>query len=410
MTRRSFTALVACLVLPAVLAGCAMGSSSPRLANPDPSANPPSTASAPTLPADGIVSVRPGDTVYALARRYGIGPRAIIEANRLTPPYLLHVGDRVILPVGRTHQVRSGDTASEIARRYGVDFRRFAAMNDLRPPYGIRVGQTLKLPAAADGASGTVLAARVPQSPPVQVATIPPPRDPSQPWSSDGTLNFPVPGRSPPTATGAAAPRPPSAPTVLPTVEPATPPSGPVVVAQAPSPPAAFPPPAASPPRVSAPDEAAARAAILAPPPRGGGRFIWPVDGRVIAAFGPREGGLHNDGINIEAAAGTQIRAAENGVVVYAGNELRGFGNLLLIKHADGWTTAYAHADTLLVRRGDRVDRGQAIATVGRTGNVDRPQLHFEIRKGPRPVDPRSELAAARSSAVSARVGGKISG
>ncbi len=119
---------------------------------------------------------------------------------------------------------------------------------------------------------------------------------------------------------------------------------------------------------------------------------------------------MHNDGINIEAAAGTQIRAAENGVVVYAGNELRGFGNLLLIKHADGWTTAYAHADTLLVRRGDRVNRGQAIATVGRTGNVDRPQLHFEIRKGPRPVDPRNELAPARSSAVSARVDGTISG
>ncbi len=237
MMRRPVAPLVACLVLPAVLAGCAMGSSPPRLANPDPSANPPSTASAPTLPADGVVSVRPGDTVYALARRYGIGPRAIIEANRLTPPYLLHVGDRVILPVGRTHQVRSGDTASEIARRYGVDFRRFAAMNDLRPPYGIRVGQTLKLPAATDGAAGTVLAARVPRSPPVQTATIPPPRDPSQPWSSDGTLNFPVPGRNPPPATGGAAPTPSSA------EEPVNPPSGPVVVAQAPSPPAPSPPP-----------------------------------------------------------------------------------------------------------------------------------------------------------------------
>src|SRR3546814_3315739 len=94
---------------------------------------------------------------------------------------------------------------------------------------------------------------------------------------------------------------------------------------------------------------------MRAPPERGGSRFLWPVDGGVIAGFGPREGGLHNDGINIAAAPGTEIRAAENGVVVYAGNELRGFGNLLLIKHADGWTTAYAHADTLLVRRGDRV-------------------------------------------------------
>jgi murein DD-endopeptidase MepM/ murein hydrolase activator NlpD len=158
--------------------------------------------------------------------------------------------------------------------------------------------------------------------------------------------------------------------------------------------------------------ESAARAAILAPPARGGGRFLWPVDGRVIAGFGPREGGLHNDGINIAAAPGTQVRAAENGVVVYAGNELRGFGNLLLIKHADGWTTAYAHAATLLVRRGDRVTRGQPIATVGQTGNVDRPQLHFEIRKGQRAVNPRDELAAARttSSALPRRWPGGILG
>ena len=128
-------------------------------------------------------------------------------------------------------------------------------------------------------------------------------------------------------------------------------------------------------------------------------------DGRVIAGFGPREGGLHNDGINIAAERGTQVRAAENGVVVYAGNELRGFGNLLLIKHADGWTTAYAHADKLLVRRGDRVERGQPIATVGQTGNVDRPQLHFEIRRGPRAVDPRDELGAARASTAPGRPG-----
>jgi murein DD-endopeptidase MepM/ murein hydrolase activator NlpD len=80
--------------------------------------------------------------------------------------------------------------------------------------------------------------------------------------------------------------------------------------------------------------------------------------------------------------------AAENGVVAYAGNELRGFGNLLLVKHAEGWTTAYAHADSLLVGRGDRVRKGQKIATVGASGNVSRPQLHFELRKDGRAVDP----------------------
>ncbi len=227
------------------------------------------------------------------------------------------------------------------------------------------------------------MAARAPQSPPVQTVTTPPPRDPSQPWSSSGTLNFPIAPPGPPVeaaaGAGAVEPEPASAPP--PAVTPATPAPlpAPIVVARAPSP---APAPAAA-VQAPAPEESAVRAAILTPPPRGGGRFLWPVDGRVIAAFGPREGGLHNDGINIEAAAGTQVRAAENGVVVYAGNELRWFVNLLLVKHADGWTTAYAHADTLLVRRGDRVSRVQAIATVGQTGNVDRPQLHFEIRKAP---------------------------
>ena len=123
----------------------------------------------------------------------------------------------------------------------------------------------------------------------------------------------------------------------------------------------------------------------------------------MIGGFGPREGGLHNDGINIAAPAGTPIRAAENGVVVYAGNQMQGFGNLLLIKHADGWVTAYAHAAELRVDRGDQVDKGAVIATVGQTGNVTRPQLHFEIRRGQQAIDPRKELPSTQTSSVTAK-------
>lgn len=123
---------------------------------------------------------------------------------------------------------------------------------------------------------------------------------------------------------------------------------------------------------------------------------MWPlpagVAGKVIASFGPAGKGLHNDGINIAAPAGSKVRAADNGVVAYSGNELKGFGNLLLIKHADGWTTAYAHNGELLVKRGDVVTQGQDIATVGRTGNVQSPQLHFEVRKGTQAVDPLIHL------------------
>lgn len=124
--------------------------------------------------------------------------------------------------------------------------------------------------------------------------------------------------------------------------------------------------------------------------PKRVGRFRVPVRGSVISSFGPKEGGLHNDGINIAARTGTPIVAAENGVVVYTGNELRGYGNLLLIRHSDGWVTAYAHISKFRVKPGTRVKQGEVIAEVGQTGNVDRPQLHFELRKGTRAVNPQS--------------------
>ncbi len=133
---------------------------------------------------------------------------------------------------------------------------------------------------------------------------------------------------------------------------------------------------------------AAVPAAIPQPPPRAGSKFIWPVKGKVILGYGPKKSGLHNDGINIKAPRGSTVVAADNGVVAYVGNELRGFGNLLLIKHAGGLVTAYAHNDEMLVRRGQKVQRGQAIGRVGSTGNVSSPQLHFEVRKGTEAVDP----------------------
>lgn len=127
---------------------------------------------------------------------------------------------------------------------------------------------------------------------------------------------------------------------------------------------------------------------VMAQPPSRSGGFAWPLAGRLVSKYGPKAGGLHNDGINIAAPKGTPVRVAENGVVAYAGNELRGFGNLLLVRHADGWMTAYAHLDRLLVGRGETVRQGETIATVGKTGAVDAPQLHFEIRRGSQAFDP----------------------
>ncbi|MBC8451948.1 MAG: M23 family metallopeptidase [Rhodospirillaceae bacterium] len=122
------------------------------------------------------------------------------------------------------------------------------------------------------------------------------------------------------------------------------------------------------------------------PPTRGS--FIWPLRGRVISRFGAKGKGLHNDGINLAAPRGTPVQAAQAGVVAYAGNELRGFGKLVLIRHKKGIMSAYAHNDALLVRSGDTVRRGQPIAKVGSTGSVGEPQLHFEIRSGRDAVNP----------------------
>jgi murein DD-endopeptidase MepM/ murein hydrolase activator NlpD len=124
-------------------------------------------------------------------------------------------------------------------------------------------------------------------------------------------------------------------------------------------------------------------------------KFRWPANGRIIAGFGPKTNGQQNDGINIAVPENTPVKAAEEGVVAYAGNELKGFGNLVLVRHSNGYVTAYAHAKELLVKRGDQVKRGQVIARSGQTGNVNAPQLHFEVRKGASPLDPTKFLNGA---------------
>jgi murein DD-endopeptidase MepM/ murein hydrolase activator NlpD len=135
---------------------------------------------------------------------------------------------------------------------------------------------------------------------------------------------------------------------------------------------------------------------VQAAEPAGGmPSFRWPVRGRVIAGFGPKPNGLQNDGIDVSVPEGTPVKAAEDGVIAYAGNELKGYGNLVLVRHSNGFVTAYAHASEILVKRGDQVKRGQVIARSGQTGNVSSPQLHFEIRKGANPVDPTQYLNGA---------------
>ncbi|GMO58871.1 MAG: hypothetical protein Ta2D_04650 [Rickettsiales bacterium] len=121
-------------------------------------------------------------------------------------------------------------------------------------------------------------------------------------------------------------------------------------------------------------------------------RFVWPIKGKIVSSFGNKKNGLVNDGMNISAAKGANFVAAEDGVIAYVGNELRGYGNIILIKHSNNWISAYAHCDEITVAKGDKVKRGQVIGKVGETGNVNAPQLYFSLRKGREAVDPMKHL------------------
>ncbi len=282
------------------------------------------------------VALGQGETLYMISRRYDVPLRSIIDANHLDAPYRLAAGTRLTLPQVHFHVVQAGETLYAISRLYGVEVSTLARVNHLDEPYAIRAGETLYLPPAV--------------TPPEKTASLTPAARPE-----------PAPSVSPP----------PSSPAVS---SPAVPPDK----------------PAPEPPRLAAPSV----------PKAGGGRvFAWPLQGRILESYGTGPAGTHNDGINIAARAGEPVRAADAGVVAYAGNELRGYGNLVLIKHPDGYMTAYAHNAKLLVKRGQTVKRGEEIATAGSTGSVSAPQLHFEIRQGTRALDPTDLLPALRASA-----------
>jgi len=349
---------------------------------------------------DSIV-VKPGQTLFDVARLYDIPTRAVIDANQLEPPYRLIAGRTLMLPQIRTHLVRSGDTLYSVARSYGVEASTLVATNHLAPPYTIFSGTVLVLPpqaASSGGYSASIVATPLP--PPSQptgqamapatvqpqpAPPVPPPAvRPPQPSSIGGGGAITATPLTPVPTTAPSAP-PPLGPSALPPLATAT-------VQPAPVPPAAPPAPSASQPQPPSPPDQTASLALPPPPPRSGRSFLWPVQGDILSKYGPTASGTQNDGINIKAAEGTPVLAADAGTVAYAGNELRGYGNLILIKHADGWMTAYAHNSKLLVSRGQKVQRGQVIARVGATGAVTEPQLHFEVRRGSRALDPMDYL------------------
>jgi len=325
------------------------------------------------VPADARHVVMPGETVSELAALYGVPSRDLVALNSLPPPYTIYVGQVLRLPrsaapepgSGQTHVVARGETLSGIAAAYDVRLGDLVALNDTADPQRLHVGTTLRLPAGA----------MPPSTPPTRIARPQPAPTPARPTAGE------------PTRQTAAAPD---------TTDVASlPVNASLPVSRPPAPaPARQASPAPVEPAVAERDAARQRdlAAVPAPSLSGEG-FLWPLTtGEVIGSFGSKPDGRRNDGINIAAPAGSLVRAVENGLVVYADEDLAAFGRMLLVRHADGYLSAYAHNDTLLVTRGDVVARGQPIAKVGRSGDVVEPQLHFEIRRGKTPIDPIAML------------------
>jgi murein DD-endopeptidase MepM/ murein hydrolase activator NlpD len=346
--------------------------------------------------------VKKGDTLTAIAKKMDISQADLIEVNDLKKPYVLHPGDVLKGPQTRAkaYVVGQGDTLSAIARRFSVTAASLAAANDLRTTASIRSGQRLELPAGykdtgpvrrtvtvsvpvPDAPAATTFAAAAPPPPPPPVVRPAPP--PASTSTTTTTTLASVPPAARPvtttTTTTTAPPRPGAAPVTTTTT---------VIRPAAPTPPPAT----ASAGTAAALPVATAALSDTEIAAAGRGRFTWPAQGTVISAFGPKGTGQRNDGLNLRVAAGEPVKAAAAGEVVYAGDQVPGFGNLVLVKHDGGWVTAYAHLSRADVRMRQTVAQGQQIGQAGSTGGVAEPQLHFEVRYAPSakdkaiPIDP----------------------
>ncbi|MDQ1156617.1 lipoprotein NlpD [Sphingomonas sp. SORGH_AS 950] len=275
--------------------------------------------------------VKPGDTLRVVGDRTGAGTEAIARANGLPPPYVIRTGQKLIIPAGRFHLVRPGESGIAIARAYGVPWSRIVEANAFAEPYVLRAGQRILIPGN-------------PVSAPLSSAAE---RAAAFTLDVDDILT----GGEPALASNQAPAR-----------------------------------PSPTPRRVLPPT------AVVAAPARLSSGFAWPVEGRVVKRFGAGPSGERNDGIKIAVPAGTPIKATADGVVAYVGDGIAALGGLVIVKHGGGWTSVYGHASKLLVQRGQSVKRGQTLALSGQSGFAERPELHFELRRGRTPVDPLSQL------------------
>jgi len=290
------------------------------------------------------IVVAQGDDADSLSRRYGVPAAALIKSNGLSSASQIHGGMHLVIPVYNAGAEPSGAKPKKMAAAEDADAAPARRVKAKAKEETADASNKAKAKDKAD-AREEKLAAKSSEKKTEKVADKPAAKAPKIEAKAEADSQTTAAKKSQPDVTPTAS---------LKAADAAAPMTG-----------------------------AEADAAGVAP------EFRWPARGRIIEGF--KAGG--NDGINIAVPEGTSVRAAESGVVAYAGSELKGYGNLVLIRHPNGFVTAYANNGELDVKRGDTVKRGQIIAKSGQTGNVNSPQLHFELRKGSTPVDPTSYLA-----------------
>jgi murein DD-endopeptidase MepM/ murein hydrolase activator NlpD len=360
------------------------------------------------IPVGDSVEVQTGDSLFSIAKRNKVSIAALMEVNQLKSPNL-KPGQKLALPAAPgakrpiikaagtqvasaagaipqsasttltppaptptlptasggdwtgSYTVKSGDSLYAVARQYKVQLPELQRQNTIADPTKVRPGTVIRVPGTA-GSAPQLASVEAPRAAPIAAAPI-------AAVAAAGSV---------------------VAPTII-NVQPAkaaAPAADPVVapVAAAPTPaPAQV---AAIAPAAVTPDKPQAKAPVAS----ANAKFRWPVKGQVIGSYGKRPDGSPSDGIAIAVPAGTDVGAAQDGTIAYAGSDLKGYGNLILVRHDGGWVTAYAHASEILVKRGDAVKRGQVIAKSGQTGGIDKPMVHFELRKDSQPIDPTPHM------------------
>jgi murein DD-endopeptidase MepM/ murein hydrolase activator NlpD len=343
---------------------------------------------------NGKVRVEQGMTMYSIARANSVDVDALAEHNGMSQPYTLMVGQTLRIPgvapaivakkkrvaveedvaaveepvmkkvkpaKSGSHTVEDGETLYSLGRKYGVSPFVIADANGLSKDQSLTIGQTLKIPGASQKIAKKV-------EPTEEVIAKPEPVEEEVAAVEKAPVNN------------------------LKEEQVKADTSGEEAIGETPKK------VAATPAAKKTAEKVEEKVAEASPAPSSGLNLRWPVKGKVISNFGNKPNGLKNEGINIAVPEGTDIRAADGGVVAYAGNELKGYGNLVLIRHQGGYVTAYAHAKSLNVKRGDTVKRGDIIAKAGQTGAVSSPQVHFEVRKGATALDPLKYISSATAS------------